>query len=155
HKSLGRSNNFRVGGDRAAILVFPWADRPGQAVASAKLTLKTNKQYGRGASVGVLLPNPPMGKEQVDAGIAQAYEADAGIEAHPDVIFAGRFEDPDWPSAWSGIGQNSRSRPVSADSANRFEAIDGKALKVTVKAGERQGLNMHLRFAKLEDGEPE
>jgi hypothetical protein len=28
HKSLGRSNNFRVGGDRAVILVFPWTARP-------------------------------------------------------------------------------------------------------------------------------
>jgi hypothetical protein len=138
HKSLGRSNNFRVGGDRAAILVFPWTDRPGQQVASARLTLKTNKQYGRGATIGVFLPNPPMSKEDVRAGIAQAYVADAGIESHSDVIFADRFEDRDWPSGWSGIGQKSATKPVSSDSANRFEAIDGKALKVTVKAGERQ-----------------
>lgn len=155
HKGLGHNNNFRIGGDRNTILLFPWTERPEHKLVKATLALTTNRQHGRGATAGVFLPTAPFGDSPLQAGFAGEYDFDAGIDDHPDVIFADRFEDENWPSGWSNPGSKSKVEPVREDASNRFEPLQGKALKVTVEAGARQGLNMHLRFARQPGGEPE
>lgn len=156
HKSLGARQVLQVGGDYAAVLIFPFQARPGQRVVRATLLLVSDKQYGGGATVGVFRPDPPADERaKVRPGIAERFVGDSDLESHPAVVFTERFERLDWRGAWSDIDRNGDAETVSADSSNKFVALDGKALRVRVKAGKRLGLSMHQRFAKLAGGEPE
>lgn len=156
HRSLGNRRTLQVGGDYAAVLIFPFQARPGQRVVRATLSLVSDKQYGGGTIVGVFRPDPPANERaKVQPGIASEFVGDSALESHPAVVFTERFEQRGWRDAWSDIDRNGDAETVSADSSNKFVALDGKALRVRVKAGKRLGLSMHQRFAKLAGGEPE
>ncbi|MBL8445223.1 MAG: hypothetical protein JNK52_14330 [Zoogloeaceae bacterium] len=156
HRSLGNRQTLQVGGDYAAALVFPFQTRPGRQVKRATLVLTSNKQYSGGTAIGAFrLDTPEDEHAEVRAGIAAKFVGDSGVEAHPAVVFAERFERRDWRGAWSDIDQNGDAEPVSTDSSNKFAMLDGQALRVRVRAGQRLGLSMHQRFAKLAGGEPE
>lgn len=154
HKSLGADVRVRVSNGYNTLLVFPFEPRAGRKVTRAELRLTSDKQYAPATTIGLFLPDPPIGKSRVEHGLAARYPGDAGIEKDPDVLYANRFEDAGWRSGWSDFDPKTEPVPVSADGPNRFAPIDGKALKVTVAAGTRTGLNMHFRLAR-HGGEPD
>ncbi len=149
-RSVGSKPIFQVGEGVSAIVVFPFKARPNAKVTEATLILTTDKQYGSAATIGAFRPMLPWTQApQRVTGLAEAYKGDRGIETDPEVIFVERFESDTWLSGWSSFDKNSYAEPVSKNSVERFEPIDGKALLVTVKKGKTQGLNMHYRFANL------
>lgn len=154
-KSLGGNSVFKVGGENAAALVFPFQVPSGKRVRRATLALVSDKQYGT-ASIGVFRLAPPANElSEVQLGIADKFKGDEDIESHPAVLFTERFERRNWRGAWTDIYPGGDAETVSADLHNSFIAISGKALRVRVKSGARLGLSMHQRFAKLLGGEPE
>lgn len=154
HKSLGESSLIKVSDGYRSILVFPFERRAGQRIASATLRLTSDKQYQRSTEIGAFALAPPNGRSPVQAGIAASVSGDAGIERHPDVIHFESFESGRWETAWSDIFRKAAPRRVASDSSERFEALQGQALKATVPKGSRTGLSMHFRFAK-HGGEPD
>ncbi|NMG56083.1 polysaccharide lyase [Aromatoleum aromaticum] len=155
-KSIGEKPVFQVKGDTNAILVFPFDDKDRRPIARAELRLSTGKVYHRSTSIGVYGPTLPGGKgEATRRGIAGGFPLDKGIERHPDVVFADRFESPDWMTRWPIYSKNSTTEIVASDDANRFERLDARALKVTVPRGKVLGLNAQYRFDQRPEGEPE
>lgn len=154
--SVGKRPQFQVGAG-GAILVFPFEPRRGVSLTSARLVLTSDKQYGnKPLTIGVYRPLLPwMKMSEGVGGIAANFVGDQGIQKHPDLIFAERFESGDWLSSWSDIDKTGDAEPVTANKPERFEPIDGKALRVTVRKGKKQGLNMHYRFAQAGRDEPE
>lgn len=156
HRSLGRAKTLQVGDGYSAVLVFPFVAREGRKISSASLVLFSDRQYGRGASIGVFRPDPPsMTQDHVRKGYAQAYVDDVGIENHPATVYATDFESPGWRRAWSDVDPNGDTELVADDARNSFETLVGKALRVTVERGQRQGASMHLRLASHAGAEPE
>jgi hypothetical protein len=158
HRSLGREPIFKVGSGESALLVFAWQPREGRRVRTASLQLTSPKQYGRGVQVDVYGPRLPGGARQVAApGISDAAPRDEGLGRHPDVLFVENFNHG---SRWREFVA---SDPATADSLSvvgrdlgeRFEPLDGLALRATVHKGKRQALNHQIRFAELPGGEPE
>jgi len=155
-KSTGANKVMKVSAGDTSVLIFPFEARKGRSVKSASLLLSSNRQYGGGTTMGVFrLDAPPWHDSPVRAGLAASYPGDRRIGADPDVIFSDGFEDSDWLAGWSNFDRQGWAKPIEADPENRFEPLQGKALKVTVEKDKRQGLNMHMRFAKRPSGEPE
>ena len=84
---------YTANGGRNAVIEF---ERPAKPVASATLNLKYT------GSLSGFLANPPLNTEPVTSGLAAAYRRDAGIKAHPDVIFSHLYEDASTTSDWMG-----------------------------------------------------
>lgn len=155
--SLGNLPVFQIGHGLAAILSFPFERRPSAVVISAKLVLTSDEQYGGNTStIGGYRPLLPWarGGERVE-GLAGAFAFDHGIENHPDVIFAEYFESRRWLNAWSDFDKTGRAEIVNENINDRFEVFDGKALQVTIRKGNTQGLSMHYRFMRSNQAEPE
>lgn len=155
YKSSGGGRIVKVGGGHAAALVFELPLRPGRDIRRATLGLTADKVYGAGLSIGafqILLPSSTPGA--VRTGLAKGYRNDVGLEQHPDVLWMDRFDERRPSDGWSGAGM-SGEHLVDDDAANRFEAFDGRALKVTIERGVNQGLNSHHRFAREGRAEPE
>jgi hypothetical protein len=156
HKSVGAKPVFQIANGTNALLAFPFDEKETRSIARAELLLSTDKVYHRPASIGVYRPNLPQTQAQgPQQGIAAAYRADKGIERNPEVLFADRFEVSDWMTRWSSYNKNSTTEVVADDADNRFERLDGKALKVTVQKGKVLGLTAHYRFDQRPEGEPE
>lgn len=156
-KSLGDRPYFQVGDGMSAIIVFPIEPRPGAMVRTASLILTSEKQYGGGTStIGIYRPYPPSVRptERV-SGLAEHFMLDRGIGEHPAVIFSETFESPQWQNAWSDFDPSGHALPVETNALQKFERLDGKSLQVTIKEGSTQGLNMHYRFARTGEAEPE
>lgn len=155
HASVGGRPIFQVGGDTNAVLVFPFDRKDRRPIVRAELRLSAEKVYGRSALIGVYAPTLPGAGAEVRAGIAAGFPFDDGIERHPDVLFADRFESSRWMDRWPVYSKNSTTQIVGSEEANDFERLDDKALKVTVPKGSVLGLNAQYRFDQLPDGEPE
>ncbi|PKO55568.1 MAG: hypothetical protein CVU28_05990, partial [Betaproteobacteria bacterium HGW-Betaproteobacteria-21] len=130
--------------------------RPGVIVKSALLVLTTDKQYGGNTSkIGVYQPLLPWAQPtSLERGLASDFVLDRNIEADPSVIFVERFESWRWRSAWSDYDESGDAETVE-ERSDGGEPLDGKALKVTIRKGKTQGLNMHYRFAQSGGLEPE
>lgn len=157
HRSYGQEQQIKVGGRHAAVLIFPLADMPpGAAVHSASLMLSSDKQYGKGATVGAFLPRLPGSRTmQVETGIAHAFDRDQGLSGHPDVIHTEGVDERPGFLPWGSLDMGLGGRTVTSDSANHFEPLEGNALAVTIAKGANSGLNTHLRFAGYKGGEPD
>jgi len=66
---------------------------PTKSVTSATLSINLSQHTSTSATVSGFLANPTVNAEPVVTGLANAYPQDEGIDAHPDVLFAQRFED--------------------------------------------------------------
>jgi hypothetical protein len=157
HKSVGGRSALKVGPDDATIIAFalPDAQRK-QQVRQANLQLSVSRSPRAALDVAVFraaLPSLERGAPK--QGIAAAYQADLGIERHPAVILAERFESEGWENRWSDRARGNNIELVEQDSGNLMRPLDGKALKVTVAKGKLIGLNMLYRFAAAGVGEPE
>lgn len=155
YASIGDRPIFQVGGDTKAVLVFPFDNKDRGAIVRAELRLSAEKVYGRSALIGVYGPTLPGAGAEVRTGIAAGFPLDKGIERHPDVLFADRFESSTWMKRWSVFSKNSTTQIVDSEEANGFERLDANALKVTVPKGSVLGLNAQYRFDRHPNGEPE
>jgi len=155
YKSGGADSIFKVGGNHHSIVVFPLEQRTKSMLRQAALILTTDKQYAPESLVGIFRPRLPWA-EPVERrqGIAADFQFDQGIKNHPDVIFADQFESATSLLTGSSDDKKAYVQNILTD-RNRFEPLNGQALKVTIAQGKHQGLNGHYRFAQYAGGEPE
>lgn len=155
-KSLGDRPTISVGGGANAVLVFPFEPVPGRNIVSARLILVSEKQWGRGADIGVFRVTPPWVLKDVPAqGIATLYPGDKGIGSDPAVFFASGFDEQDWRHDWTTYGRASLADIVSSDTPNQFSAFQGKALRVRLTPEQNLGLDLRYDFEKKRIEEPE
>lgn len=159
HASVGSRPYFQVGSGMSSILSFPFETRSGAIVKSASLVLTTDKQYGGNTStIGAYRPMLPWAQlSSTTEGLAKNFVLDRNIENDPSVIFVDRFDSWQWPwrTDWSDYDKEGNAETVQESSEERLELLDGAALKVTIRKGKSQGLNMHYRFSKSGGTEPE
>lgn len=158
HSSIGGEARLQIDAGQPVLLVFPGAvsaASPGRRPVRATLELASHQQYGSGAEIGVFLAAAPGPRAlPPEPGLARGFPLDAGIESHPDVLHAERFDAPD-ARRWSDLLDAGRTQIVAEDRGNGFVPLDGRALRVTIPRGSNRGANAHLRFAALPGGEPE
>ena len=158
HRSLGSEALVKVSATESALLEFPFVARPGQRVVEASLVLTSPKQYGRGLTVGAFGARLGGGGSTAarETGLSDPLQRDAGVVSLPDVLYAEDFEDP---TRWRVLLSDPSTQPslatVADDRDNGFEALAGKALRVTILRDTYTALNHHFRFAQLAGGEPD
>lgn len=153
---LGHRTVLEVGNHRSTILVFPFFVEPGKRVRTARLVLHSHRQYGAPSDIGVFRLTSPFARERsVRQGLAAEFRADEGIDSHPAVVFATGFESSDWLDGWSASRAPKNAERVSTDDDTGLEPLNGYALKVTIKKGEKTGLNLPYRFQEKIGHEPE
>jgi len=158
YRSQGDSDTLRVSGEPCHLLIrFDLADAGELGeISKATLRLLTTNQYGD-ADVGVfrcqqggsLSPSDPID------GIAAHHPNDANIVSDPDVIFATGFEAKNWADEWTSAGNRDVIDTVDSDSARRFSALAGKALRVKIAEGQNSALNTLYKFQQEIGSEPE
>ncbi|HHM11934.1 MAG TPA: DNRLRE domain-containing protein, partial [Planctomycetaceae bacterium] len=155
YQAQGDADRMRVGSNNNALVHFALSEFGGMQIEQATLRLFTYEQFGGDTEVAVFRakpgrigPPPP-----IDAGIANDYEMDMGIDDHPDVLMYDNFEDADWESNWSDLGGN--YDVVVTDDALQFEALDGRALRARIPEAENTGLNTSFNFMEEIGEEPE
>jgi len=72
-----------------------------------------------------------------------------------DVVFSCDFESETWYRAWGTSRTDERVDTVAADSARRFEPLEGKALRIRVDRGGHYGTSIQFNFRKRLGEEPE
>ena len=157
YSSRGTDATLKVSSDQNVILIFPFKNAEDKQVRSASLMLATdNKQYGNTATIGIFLPLPPWAKvSKPNFGVANRYPKDRGIENNSEVLFATKFESIMWRFEWSSLSGSSNVQIVGKGEGNGFIPLDGDALKVTIAAGQNQGLDLRYNFSKQIGTEPE
>ncbi len=93
----GGAASVRVATGRHAALEF---ERPARAVRSATLTLPVLEHAAGVGRIEGFLADPPLNAEPVQWGLASGYPRDAGVRAHPGVVFAHLYEDAGQESDW-------------------------------------------------------
>jgi len=78
-----------------------------------------------------------------------------GTPPTADMVFSCDFESETWYRAWGMSRADERVDTVSADSARRFEPLEGKALRVRVDRGGHYGTSIQFNFRKRLGKEPE
>lgn len=156
YSSLGQRPHLRVSGSHSTWLAFKVLPAS-RRVAKAELHLTSDVRYGDGATVGVFGPDPAYGREPAAAlpGIAANYSRDRHIARDSDVLFASDFEQAWWRLEWSGFALNWQASVTDSDVANRFEPLDGRALKVQFRQGKNHALDLRYDFARQGHAEPE
>lgn len=154
--SLGTQNILKVSVDQSALLRFSMPTRTATLV-QASLLLVSDKQYGKGASIGVFRVAPPYARatNNVVKGLSNGFARDAGIEKHPDVFFATGFESPAWVTEWGDYSPRSNAETVLEDPARHFTAFQGRALRVRLVKGSNYGLDLRYLLARNGKQEPE
>ncbi len=156
YRSYGREPQLKVGGRQAALLIFPLNHQGNGGIRSAWLMLSSDKQYGKGNTVGAFLASfPGSGVSRVEAGLADVFDGDDGIAEHPDVIRAIGVGGAPRHMSWRDLDSAPGGRVVESDPANRFEPLKGEALAVTIAKGSNGALNAHIRFDDAAASEPE
>ena len=155
-KSLGAQNIFKISIDQSALLRFSLPTSKATLV-KASLLLVSDKQYGNGAGIGVFRASPPYTRATSDVlhGVANKFARDAGIEKHPDVIFATGFESRVWLTEWGYYSPRSNAEAISEDSPRQFEPFEGRALRVRLVKGSNFGLDLRYFLAEMGKQEPE
>jgi hypothetical protein len=156
-RSLGARADLRVSLRQSTWLRFDLGAARREGLERAVLQLASDKQFRQGAEIGVFRAAPPYARAQaaVQTGIAAAFAGDAGIERHPQVLFATGFERADWAAEWGELSPHSGADTVAADPRLGFESLSGRALRVRIAQGKKLGLNLRYLFARQPAGEPE
>lgn len=154
--SLGSQKIFKVSNNQNGLLRFilPTSNA---TLVHASLLLVSDKQYGNGVSVGVYGVAPPFASasKEIQLGIANGFTRDAGIDKHPDVIFATGFESSVWLTEWSYFSPRSYAEAISEDDARQFEPFHGRALRVRLVKDSNFGLDLRYQLAHTGTQEPE
>lgn len=156
--SLGALPQLLVSKQQSAFLYFALPPGPGANLVRARLSLTSDRQYGTGATVGAFRADPPYARplSPPELGIANGYPLDAHLGEHPAVLMATGFESTFWFMDWLGIGWlRSKVQAVEHDAERKFEALSGKALRVTLKRGTNLGLDLSYSFGAKGQPEPE
>lgn len=157
HKSVGGRSALKVGPDDNTIIAFSLPGGAGKRqVRQASLQFTVSRAPRAELDVAVFRAFlPSLERSAPQTGIAAAYPGDLGIERHPAVILAERFDQAGWESRWSDRARGNDIELVEQDPGNLMKPLHGKALKVTVAKGKLIGLNMLYRFAAGGGEEPE
>ncbi|NOY42543.1 MAG: DNRLRE domain-containing protein, partial [Planctomycetes bacterium] len=154
--SPGDAPTFRIKSNSNSILSrFDLSVIPeGASVTNATFRLFSFAEFGSSSmDVGVFrVFNDPGGVAPVVQGLAQGFQGDAGIGAHPDVYVYTDFESADWGSNYKGNTNGSTLQRVT--SSPGFEPIGNSALRVTIPAGEHYGMNVQYDFSEQIGAEP-
>lgn len=156
YQASGESDALRIVDEEPALVRFDVARFDPGSVNSARLQLTTLEEFGGGefevgvfeAAAGPLSPAPDP-----EPGLAADYAGDEGIAGDTSIVFASDFEADDWADVWSAGGDATTLEPVDADEG--FEPLSGRALKLTLPAGENAGMNLRYRFMDEQGEEPE
>jgi hypothetical protein len=84
-------------------------------------------------------------------GIAVRYADDEGIQDDPDVLYFGDFESDSWYLAWDTGSKPQNGDLVSSDPAEMFVPFQGKALRVTIPAGDVIGISAFRTVSSAEE----
>ncbi len=77
------------------------------------------------------------------------------VAQSPDVLFNCHFESDTWWTEWSAQQRDRHTDTVESDTTRKFEAHDGKALRIRVDKGGHYGASLQYRFKKRTGSEPE
>ncbi len=156
YKSQGLQSFLQVGPNYHSLLRFELPAKLNQ-LKNAWLHLSSDRQFAAGALIGVFQTEPFFlrSNNQKSLGLAANYSKDHDISRHPAVIFSHGFEDLLWLKEWSDYSLTSSATTVVEDPLQKFVAMDGKALKVTLQQGENKGLDLRYNFADEGYKEPE
>jgi hypothetical protein len=113
------------------------------------------KQYGATRPGVFLMDGVKLAQAAMPLlGLAAQYKADNGIERDPNVVMAVDHEGPAWRRTWTRAnGHLEVIDPGEAGSA--YQPLQGRALRVTVPAGEVSGANLRYAFLSHLGEEPE
>lgn len=156
HSSLGERPLLRVSSSHSAWLGFR-VTPAGRLLEKAELVLTSDRRYGDGAAIAAFRPDPAFARARMPpaVGVAALFPQDRGIADHPEVIFATGFESPWWRLEWSRPALNWSASSVAEDPGNHLQALEGKALRVSIRKGGRHGLDLHLDLGRAGQPEPE
>ncbi|MEM7009975.1 MAG: polysaccharide lyase [Verrucomicrobiota bacterium] len=159
YRSQGIGDELRVSKSPDHILIrfdLSKASAIGE-LREAKLILWTTKQYGT-STVGVFRcrqGHDEPASEPVQ-GIAAKYPNDKNIANDPRVIFATGFESPNWKAEWTHAAPADKIDLVdSGVTDQRFQQLQGKALRARIAEGTTTGLNTLYKFKDKTGEEPE
>ena len=155
YKSKGKSAVLTVSvGEHHALLQFDLSALRGRHVdlQKAELRLTAIERLGGTTLVQVFVVDIPVAAPLApQSGLASQFVLDAGIDRHPEVIYATSFDDATWADAW----QEFRGHYALVTRADQFEPLAGQALQVRVKKGDNYGATGSLKFMPLLGTEPE
>jgi len=154
--SLGNHALFKVSSGQSALLRFSLPQKH-EVLVNASLLLVSDKQYGRGATVGVYRASPTFVRDTgpVVGGIAQGYDRDQGISKHSDVVFATGFESAVWLTEWGAYSPVSHAEVITEDPSAQFVPLQGRALRVRIEKGSNYGLDLRYMLGSGGKIEPE
>ena len=154
---FGDSDEMRISTTRNALLRFDLTGFPPDTpILSAILRIWVFGEFGS-AEVGIFRsaqghdepPSPPI------LGIAAAFDLDAGLGSHPDVLLFSDFESATWGDDWTfGTGASTLTR-VTSDPPILFESFDRTALRARIPDGANTGMNVGFKFEEETGSEPD
>jgi hypothetical protein len=156
YQAAGQAEELRINGEEPALVRFDLSGLAEGSVTAATLRLTSTAEYGSDTfELGVFeaAPGPLDDAPEVLQGVAEGYVADEGIEADGAVVFTSTFEQDDWGAGWTSGSDADNLALVEAEAG--FEPLSGRALKVTVPAGDNGGLNLSYAFMDEQGEEPE
>ncbi|WP_210394986.1 polysaccharide lyase [Motiliproteus sediminis] len=152
-KSLGTRAYIKAGGGNHALLHFPLPDIKPEHVENAILTLNTTERQFGSSELGIYrIATQPH--SQVEEGIAKSYPYDLGIEKHPAVIYAEKFENAGWQKAWRNLRAPNGVPTVESDAENRFSPLSGRALKINFTPAQNTAVSAQIYLKQLLGYEP-
>ena len=122
----------------------------------ADLKLFVEKVSGGRVDVNLyeLWPAPKSSrKSEKKQGIAAQFPADKGLEKHSAVYYAQQFEGGKWDV--NGLSDGFGGELTVLSEHLEYEPLDGRSLSVTIKQGEKLGLNRRFKFGNQGFEEPE
>jgi hypothetical protein len=156
---IGTRPTLQVSDWQNFILEFsPDSSASKKILRNAKLVLVTTARNSSESLLGVYrlgIPGFEPESQISKDGIAAHYPSDSGLERDKEVIFVERFESANWLRNWTYAADTKSFETIEGDPERRFEPVQGKALRVTVRKGELTGLQMGFNFKPQTGQEPE
>lgn len=155
YRAIGRIDPLVVSGQENVLVEFEVPkDLDVRKLARARLLMTNAKGQPSQLRIGVFnTALPAFPTNALRQGIAAAFDADRGIEKHPDVVFASGFDEGlMWKSKWANA--SGEIDVVSDASRLRFSPLSGAALSVNLKKGSNYGSDVRF-YTKTLGKEPD
>lgn len=160
-KSLGGSEQLKLSDVQNVLLVFDLGQISRGDILGATLTLTASRLWGRADGqievFRAVLPGQ-VGASPAAApvsGLADKFPGDRGLQDHPAVLFAARFEGSDPDEGWTTFGRKSLVELVASPNPQGFRPLQGQALQVKLQPKQNLGLDLRFDFMKALGAEPE
>lgn len=152
--SLGRQDRLLASLNHPVVMAFNLpADFGRRKLDRAELVITPISPPSGEMAIGVFeLAAPELPLDTVRHGLAKQYPLDQGIDSHPQVVFAARFDDSDGPGKGWRKESHGDMAVVATDPGRAFVPLDRGALRIRVRKGEHLGSDLRL---KLRDRGPE